>query len=217
MTQQPHETPEFQHAAEFTIAVTFVVAGGKRPRTANGRARRIFAQIASYTARLGHVVEVTATGGPSHRGTVTWPSPIAFSAANTDAAPAGKPDRFYRYLDPERDRALRSLAEANAAQRVRKEADRQRRSTVGCANTHPSIFNGPRTCRCVYCDPEAFLLALRATRRGEPEPFAELRCLCGRPVPGPGQRCRAHQGTDVVVLEGDPAALQLLPDLMTST
>lgn len=34
MTEQPHETPAFQHAAEFTVVITFVVSGGKRPRTA---------------------------------------------------------------------------------------------------------------------------------------------------------------------------------------
>lgn len=214
MTPQPHETPEFQHAAEFTIAVTFVVAGGKRSRTANQRAQRIFEQIANSAARLGHIVEVTAVGGPSHKSKITWPSPIAFSAANTDPLPVGKPTQFHRYLDP--DRALRSLAEVNAAQRARKEADRQRRLAVGCPNAHPSVLDGPRRCRCVYCDPEAHLLALRAARRGEPDRLLETRCLCGQGVAMAGQRCRAHQGTEVVVLDGDPAALQLLPDLMTS-
>jgi hypothetical protein len=35
----PHETREFTNAVEYTIQLTFVVAGGARWRTAHGRAR----------------------------------------------------------------------------------------------------------------------------------------------------------------------------------
>ena len=130
--------------------------------------------------------------------------------------PPGCPDKLARYLDPERERALRSLSEANAAFRARRDADRRRRSAVSCRNTHQPLLDGPRSCPCVYCDPEAHLLALRAARREEPDPFIERRCVCGQPVAIAGQRCTAHRSTDVMVLDGDPAALQLLPDLMAS-
>lgn len=93
MTEQPHDTPAFQHAAEYTIAVTFVVAGGKRPRTADHRAHRVGEQIANYTAPWAKSVEVTAAGGASTHGTVTWPTPIpslsiAVSAAGRSPRPA---------------------------------------------------------------------------------------------------------------------------------
>lgn len=215
MTEQPHDTPAFQHAAEYTIAVTFVVAGGKRPRTADQRAHRVFEQIANYTARLGHVVEVTAAGGASTDGTVTWPTPVRFAAANSGPTAVGS-DKLARYVDCERDRALSSLAEANAVQRARRETDRQRRTAVSCHNTNQPFLDGDRRCRCVYCDPEAHLLAIRAAQRGDPDRFVEHRCLCGRPVTQAGQRCTAHRDTELTVLSGDPAALQLLPDLMPS-
>lgn len=140
---------------------------------------------------------------------------MRFAAANSGHTAIGS-DKLARYVDPERDRALRSLADVDAAQRARREADRRRRTAVSCRNTNRPSLDGDRRCRCVYCDPEAHLLAMRAAQRGQPNPFVEHRCLCGRPVTEAGQRCTAHRHTELIVLSGDHAALQLLPDLMSS-
>ena len=100
-------------------------------------------QIADYTARLAQVVEVTAVGGPSHDGTIIWQSPVRLAAANSGPATPKCPCKLARYLDPDRDRALRSLAEANAALRARRDADRPHRSAISCRNTGPSLLDGP--------------------------------------------------------------------------
>lgn len=209
----PYETPEFQHSAEFTVAVTFVVAGGKRPFTVDRRARRIFEQIANHAARLNDVLEVGAAGGPSHKGEISWRRPVTFSAGNTTPDPLDASKSFH-YLDPEFERAKRALAAANEAARAKREADRRRRSAVRCANAYPSVLEpGRRHCDCVYCDPEGHLMAARQA------PHASLpipRCLCGQAVPEPGQRCLTHRDVQLEVFDDDPAPLQLLADYMTT-
>ncbi len=202
MADQPHETPEFRNAAEFTVMITFKVAGGVRPRTAEGRARKVAERLAAAATRMAGVVEVSARGGVSFAGEVHWPSPISFAAAS---AGCGEQGRLTRYLDPGHERALRSLAAANAADRERRQADQDRRRAVGCANAYPSLLEPScAPCECVYCLPgeRAGPLDTPAGERLFPP-----RCLCGVPVPAEGGRCLAHRGVELVVLDGDAQAL----------
>jgi len=124
----PHETPAFQNAAEYVVAITFTVAGGARARTADGRAEGVAERLANAAARAAGVVKVAAVTGPaSGDGTMLVPRRVHFSAANTGHANTGDPHKLDRYLDPEHERALASLKAANAAYRARQEADRARR------------------------------------------------------------------------------------------
>lgn len=203
MAVQPHETPEFRNAAEFTVTITFKVAGGERLRTAEGRARKVAERLTAAATRMAGVVEVSARGGASREGDVHWPSPISFAAAN---AGRGEQGRLTRYLDPGHERALRSLAAANAAYRERRQADEDRRRAVGCANAYPSLLEPSYApCECVYCLPGERAGPLD-TPAGERWLFPP-RCLCGVPVPVVGGRCLAHRGVELVVLEGDARAL----------
>ena len=211
-----HEQPAFANAATYTVAVTYTVAGGARPATAKRHARKLAARLADVAARAARAVEVTAMAGPSRDGQLTWAQPVRFDAANTDPTSHTHSERLPRYLDPDHEWALASLADANAAARTRRDADQQRRATVGCRNIHPSgLEPGPRPCRCVYCQPDAHLTARRAPT--PPGPFDALRCLCGAGVAAAGQRCRSHTDTAVVVLDGDPPALRLLADDLEET
>lgn len=135
----PHERDEFRNAARWTVCVSFTVAGGSRSRTAAGRAERVTARLASAAARLAGVVEVAAVSGPS------WsdrpfeplaPRTVFFDAANSGQGAYGRPQLLSRYVDPEHERALVSLAQANAAWRAREQADRERRRAVDCANAY---------------------------------------------------------------------------------
>lgn len=214
MSDRAYQTPAFQHAVEYTVSLRLVIAGGKRRGTAERRGLRVAERLASYAARLADVVEVTGAAGVSHDGQVSFPRPIQFAAANTARSTRERPGTLSRYLDPERDRALRELAADNAAARARKDADRQRRSALGCRNTYQPTLDGERPCECVYCRPEDHLLAFRRLQRGEADSLrvATPRCLCGQPVAMTGQRCLRHRDPRLVVLDGDPPALQLLAD-----
>jgi hypothetical protein len=218
MTERPYHTPAFQNAVEYTVTLTFVVAGGQRRGTAERRGDRVAERLANAAARLADVVEVVASGGLSHNGTASWPRPIRFAAANTAR---GRPDasgRLDRYLDPERERALRALAADNAAAPARDDTDRRRRSALGCRNAHRAAFQDQHACDCAYCQPEEHLTELRHTQRGDPSPwFVTPRCLCGQRVALTGQRCLRHGDARLVVLDGDPAALRLLADHVAAT
>lgn len=212
---QPYETPAFSHSAEFTVAITVVVAGGKRHTTADARARRIFERLANHAARSKPALEVTATAGASHKGEILWNTAVAFTAGNTSPDPLHE-GKFYRYLDPEFEHAKQTLAAANAAAQARREADRRRRRAVGCANAYPSLLEpGRRSCECAYCEPEDHLLAARP-HDSATHGLALGRCLCGTAVPRPGQRCSRHRNVTLELLDGDPAPLQLLADYVTA-
>lgn len=214
---EPYETPEFSNSAEFTVVITLAVAGGKRPFTVDRRARRIFERLANHAARCKDVLQVTAKGGPSCNGEISWSRPVAFTAANT-SPDSLQPDKAYRYLDPDYERALRALAAANRVAQARAQADRDRRRVVGCANASPSLLDpGRRSCQCVYCQPEEHLLAARLPREASADGMVRARCLCGQPVPAPGQRCLAHRGAELQLLDGDPAPLCLLGDHQTTS
>jgi hypothetical protein len=133
-----------------------------------------------------------------------WPQRVRFEAANTGRAGYADPSLLDRYLDPDHERALRSLAAADEAARTRRDADRDRRLAVSCRNATPGISS--RYCGCVYCDTTAHT----APDEGTHWRFAEPRCLCGTPVPAGGQRCRRHRDTHLVVLDDDPVDLQRL-------
>lgn len=209
---QPYETPAFSRSAEFTVAITVVVAGGKRDFTADARSRRIFERLANHAARCKHALQVTATAGPSRKSEILWNSPVAFTGGNTSPDPLHE-GKFYRYLDPEFEYAKRALVAANKAAQARRDADRRRRSAVGCANAYPLILElSPRSCECAYCEPEDHLLAARPPRDTTTHGLAFARCLCGTTVPGPGQRCGDHHGVALELLDGDPPPLQLLAD-----
>lgn len=204
----PHETPEFQNAVEYTVTITFTVAGGRRRGTAERRAEKVAERLASSAARTPGVVEVAARSGSSFRGEISWPSPVRFDAANNGSEPTGKPDRLTRYRDPEHDRALRSLAAVNAAYRERERADEQRRDAVGCGNTHRTLYQlQPRACGCVYCRPGQHALDAMLDDPPGPSPWRTYRCLCGVVVPAPGERCLPHRGAQLVLLDGDPGNL----------
>ena len=208
----PHETPQFQNAAEYVVAITFTVAGGKRRQTAQRRAERVAERLANATARAADVVEVSAVTGPtSSDGTMLIPRRVHFAAANSGQATYGDPRKLDRYLDPDHERALASLREANRAYRARQEADRERREAVGCANTHRVGLPGDRRpCDCVYCRPDDHLAARELAAKGS-HWFTPPSCLCGTPTPA-GGRCLRHRDVHIVVIDGDPEALQQLAE-----
>lgn len=207
---QPHETPEFRNSAEYTVTVTFRVAGGARWQTAHRHARCIAERLANHAARAAQVVEVTAVGGPSEHGRPFSPGWIRFAAANSGRGTYADPDRLDRYLDPEFERALASLADARATAADQVEADRARRQALGCLNTHQPSWRRALRCPCAYCSPGEHEHALRQSRAGEPDPLRTPRCVCGRAVTTAGQRCARHVGLELVVLDADPAPLHRL-------
>jgi hypothetical protein len=212
MSGAAHERPEFSNAARWTVAVTFTVTGGARPRTADRRAERITERLVNAAARAADVVEVSAVAGPTaDDGNMLAPRRVQFSAANTGQATYGEPRKLDRYLDPDHERALASLREANRAYRARQEADRKRREAVGCANTHRVGLPGDRRrCDCVYCRPDDHLAARELAAKGS-HWFTPPSCLCGHPTPAGGP-CLRHRDVEIVVIDGDPEALQQLAD-----
>lgn len=214
----PHETPEFYNSAEFTVTITYRVQGGARWQTAYRRARKIAERLANHAARAAQVVEVTAAGGASEGGKPLSSERILFSAANSGHGTHSDPNRLDRYLDPEFERALRSLAEVNAATRRATQADRQRRRDVGCLNTYRSPSHPPARCLCVYCEPAAHEHALRLADAGTADPLTPLRCVCGRAVAAAGLRCCSrHRDHELVLLDSDPEPLQRLAGRQRAT
>lgn len=207
---EPHETPEFFNSAEYTISITFRVAGGARRQTAHRRARKIAERLANAAARAAHVVEVTAAGGASSDGKPLTTERIRFSSANTGRGTNADPSKLDRYLDPEFERAVRSLDEANAAARRDIDADRERRKALGCMNTYRTSRGSDVRCLCAYCEPARHEHALDLAAADTPDPLSTPRCVCGRVVAAAGLRCSRHRGHDLAALDGDPPALQRL-------
>jgi hypothetical protein len=203
-----HERPEFQNSVSWTVVITFVVAGGARPQTARARAEKLAARIVSAAARLAGVVEVRAVGGETSAAEgfkPVCPRSVAFDAANIGRD---------RYLDPDRERALASLAEENAAYRARRQADEDRRRAVGCANTYQFVLSGRRSCECVYCAPATFLAGLTTPYPDDStHPINRPRCVCGAEPwllsarAASEQRCSRHHFVRIVVLDGDAPAI----------
>lgn len=211
----PHETPKCQNSVEYTVAVTFWVEGGARWQTAYGRADRMAERLANYATRAAHVVEVHAVGGPSTYGQIVSSDRIRFSQANAGLGTYGDRSKRDRWIDPEFQRALDSLAEANAQARARRNADRDRRQALGCANAYRLGYESPRQCACVYCVPARHLDSRTGLTSGLQ--FLSSRCICGRPAPQPPGRCGRHRTTELVVLDGDPDDLGRLADLLTDS
>ncbi len=207
-----HDSPRFRNAVEYTIAITVTLAGGARHGTADRRAERLAERLANTAARCGDAVQVTAVAGPSHHGNAIRPQPVHFAAANSGRGTYAEPAKLDRYLDPDHELALRSLAAAEEAFTDHLQADRARRRAVGCRNTRCSLTPPERACECVYCLPEEHCASLRGRRRRRPDPLATPRCVCGAAVPLDGQRCPHHRAVAVVVLDGDAPALRLLAD-----
>jgi hypothetical protein len=208
----PHETREFTNSVEYTIQLTYVVAGGARWRTAHARARRIAERLANTAARAKGVVDVRAFAGSSHDGQLLTPERVCFDAANSGHGTGADPPKLDRYLDPDHERALASLADANAAARARRQADFDRRQAIGCSNPAGLGPGIARPCRCAYCRPNEHL-EVRTETRG---PWAEGgRCLCGRPSAPSAFGCRPHRGQQLVVLDGDPPELARLAARIT--
>jgi hypothetical protein len=209
MAERPHERCAFTHAVTYTVVVTYTVAGGARHGTADRRGEQIAARLADAAARAKGVVEVTAQAGASRDGAILSPRRVRFAAANSGHGAFSEPAPLDRYLDADHELALRSLAAANAAYQAHAAADRARRAVVGCRNAH-RYLGATRACACVYCDPEAHYATVRAQRRAGNDPFVEYRCVCGVSVTDLGARCSAHRAVELVVLDGDGSALQLL-------
>jgi hypothetical protein len=211
MSGRPHEHPAFYNAVTYTVAITFTVEGGVRHGTADRRANRVAEKLANTAARTVRVAEVSAVAGPSRDGQLTTVERVRFAAANTGQGTYTEPDKLDRYLDPDHERALQSLAADHAAAKQRRGLDQERRQAVRCNNTYAVHTLGPRECACVYCDPEDHYLTVQYADHSE-GPFRSARCLCGTPVPAAGQRCLSHRDTAIVVLDGDPPALHVLAD-----
>lgn len=196
-----HEDPRFTNAATYTVAVTITVAGGARFRTAHRRAEKVAERLANAAARAADVVDASAKLGLVVNDEVVWTDAVAFSAANTGHGSHAAPERLFRYLDPDHERALVSLEAANARYRQNRVADRDRRQAVGCVNAQRLPWSDARVCSCVYCDPVLHLaLALHGDREGSP------RCLCGEL----SSLCRRHDGLVPVVLDDDAPELEQL-------
>jgi hypothetical protein len=203
----PHETREFTNAVEYTIQLTFVVTGGARWRTAHARARRIAERLANTAARAKGVVDVRAVAGASHDGQLLTPERVCFDAANSGHGAGVDPSKLDRYLDPDHERALASLAEANATARVRRQADFDRRCAIGCSNPAGLGPGLARPCRCAYCRPDEHLEVRAETHKTW---VNGGRCPCGRPSAPPASGCRPHRGQQLIVLDGDPPELTRL-------
>jgi hypothetical protein len=208
---EAHRDPRFTNTATYQVAVTVTIAGGARPRTAHRRAAKVAERIANAAARSKDVVDATAAYGLlSHDGEILLSRPAVFAAANTGHGSVDEPSKLSRYLDPDHERALISLQEANARSRERRDADRDRRREVGCHNAGRASWQMERwACGCVYCDPDFHLAVASEPTATRMEP---LRCLCGRIA----TRCDEHTAVVVRLLDGDPAALRQLAAL-TST
>lgn len=203
---------EFAHAGRWTVVVSFTVAGGARRLTAEGRAVKIAARLVSAAARLAGVVEVRAVAGPTSPTedfVPLAPRRVRFDAANSGHGTYWQPKPRDRYLDPEHERALGSLAEANRAAEARRRAEESRRAAVGCANRYAyarTLRREQVLCDCVYCAPTLFVAGLAPER--DAFSFDRPRCVCGRP---PDQRerrrCWSHTTAAIVVLEGDPSGV----------
>ena len=115
MTMAPHERPEFTEAATYTVAVTITVEGGRALGTADRRAMRVAERLANTAVRTPGVVEVTATAGPSQDGVVASPTTVHFSEANAGRRTRHGPEYLDRFVDPDREVALRSFDHAEAA------------------------------------------------------------------------------------------------------
>lgn len=196
-----HELPERQNPVEYTVALTFRVQGGAGWQTAYRRAERIAERLTNYATGAAHVVEVHATGGPSTGGEIVARDRVRFSEANTGRGIGGDGPEIDRWVAPE---FVDSLA--------RSDADRERREAVGCSNSHRSDYEIRRACACVYCTagrkPET-----RTGLASAPQSLTP-RCPCGTPTGGWHQRCLRHRNNDVVVLDGDPADLARLAELL---
>lgn len=208
MTGRAHETAAFQNAVTYSVTVTYTIAGGARRGTAERRAVEVAERLANTAARIPSVVEATATVGRSMDGQLIAPQRVRFAKANTGHGAPAEPGKLDRYLDPEHERALASLAAADAAWRARRDADRRRRLAVGCRNTSVLSPPGGRSCPCVYCCPEEHTGDAGLGRAAAGLDLAQ--CLCGVLVGARGLRCPAHRDVELVVLDDDPVALHEL-------
>ena len=127
MNIKPHERPEFTEAATYTVAITITVEGGRALGTADRRAARVAERLANTAVRTPGVVEVTATAGPSQDGVVASPTTVHFSEANAGRRPLDGPEYLDRFVDPDHEIALRSLAHAKTAAQPPQSPDRQQR------------------------------------------------------------------------------------------
>lgn len=205
----PHDDPAFANALDYTIAVTVRIRGGVRHGTADRRARAVAERLANAAARAKHVVEATATIGEVFAGTVHAPGRVHFAAANSGQADSRDPAKLDHYLDPEHERAVRSLNAHNARYRARQESDRRRRAAVGCVKRFLLTDLGP--CHCIYCDPDDHYVARQLFANSDPTACGPPPCVCGQATAA-GGRCAAHRDVEVVALDGDPEALQVLAD-----
>ncbi len=205
-----HERAEFRNAATYTVAVTITVRGGKRPGTAERRARQVAERLANTAARAADVVEATATAAPLSSVEAVDPRRVLFGEANTGRGTTAEPDKLDRYLDPDHELALRSLEQANTAHRDYQQADVARRQALECRNPNHALGLREHLCGCVYCQPREHAAAIHDP--GGADRFAEHRCPCGQSVARPGGRCPHHPDVTVVVLEGDPPLLHQLAD-----
>ncbi|WP_052665358.1 hypothetical protein [Nitriliruptor alkaliphilus] len=204
---EAHDDPRFANSATYAVTVTITVAGGARSRTAHRRASKVAERLANTAARAADVVDASAKLGLVVNDEVVWTDAVAFSAANTGHGTYAAPERLFRYLDPDHERALVSREQANARYRQHRDADRKRRQAVGCADANQLGWTDARPCSCIYCDPVLHLaLALHGADEGSP------RCLCG----ALRSLCRRHDGLVPVVLENDAAELHQLVELRSA-
>jgi hypothetical protein len=207
----PHQTDRFRNSATYTVAVTFTVAGGARTGTAHRRAEKAAERISAAAARLVDVVDVRAVVGLAGQdGELLAPRVVRFPGANTGHGTYDEPDKLSRYLDPDHERALASLEEANARDHRRRQADRDRRVAVNCRNAWRQSWDPAMSCECVYCEPDRHLDTLTGLTSGLQ--FWSPRCICGHVVPTAGCRCQRHRTTEIVVLDDDPDALRRISE-----
>jgi hypothetical protein len=153
------------------------------------------------------VVHVRAVAGESHDGQLLTPERVCFDSANSGHGTGVEPSKLDRYLDPDYERALASLADANATTRARRQADFDRRCAIGCSNPAGLGPGLARPCRCAYCRPQEHL----EVRTEAHETWVnDGRCLCGRASTPAAFGCRPHRGQQLVVLDGDPPELPRL-------
>lgn len=210
MVAHPHDDPAFANSLVYTIAVTVRVRGGVRSGTTDRRAQAVAERLANHAARAKHVVETTADIAENFGGKLHWTRPVHFAAANSGKPSHGEPAKLDRYLDPEHERGLASLAAHNARHRALTEADRDRRLALGCPNAC-RLIGARRPCDCVYCQPDDHYVAVQLQCSSASMACGPPPCVCGRHTPT-GERCESHRNVEVVALEGDPDSLHVLAD-----
>lgn len=151
------------------------------------------------------MLEVSAASGPwSSKPTLRR---LQFEAANAGCGSYAQPDVLDRYVDPDWQRNLDAVRDAEQRLRDLSAADRRRRMELGCRNAGRTASEPVRFCGCCYCDP---VDQLAAARLAVIDDSLKDACPCGAHLRGATCQDSSIHHRTVAVLDRDPAALRQL-------